>query len=63
MGRGNVVIVSKARVTASNLLPCPLVRHRCFLRQLEFDRDDNIPAGQFGSKLPFLVLALWNFAL
>lgn len=49
MGRGNVVIVSKARVTRIEPAAMPgWFGIAASFDELEFDRDDNIPAGQFG---------------
>jgi len=50
MGRGNVVIVSKARVTRIEPAAMPgWFGIAASFDELEFDRDDNIPAGQFGA--------------
>jgi hypothetical protein len=48
-GRGNVVIVSKARVTRVEPAAMPgWFGIAASFEELEFDRDDNIPANQFG---------------
>ena len=48
MGRGNVVIVSKARVTRVEPAAMPgWFGIAASFEELEFDRDDNIPANQF----------------
>jgi len=49
MGRGNVVIVSKARVTRIEPAAMPgWFGIAASFDELEFDRDDNIPSHQFG---------------
>ena len=49
MGRGNVVIVSKARVTRIEPAAMPgWFGIAASFDELEFDRDDNIPGHQFG---------------
>jgi hypothetical protein len=49
MGRGNVVIVSKARVTRVEPAAMPgWFGIAASFDELEFDRDDNIPSNTFG---------------
>lgn len=49
MGRGNVVIVSKARITRIEPAAMPgWFGIAASFDELEFDRDDNIPSHQFG---------------
>ena len=49
MGRGNVVIVSKARVTRVEAAAVPgWFGIAASFDELEFDRDDNIPTNQLG---------------
>jgi len=50
MGRGNVVIVSKARVTRVEAAAVPgWFGIAASFDELEFDRDDNIPTNQLGA--------------
>jgi PilZ domain len=50
MGRGNVVIVSKARVTRVESAAMPgWFGIAASFDELEFDRDDNVPANQLGA--------------